>query len=147
MSAIKPPGYWDDFANVECELRAFIAQRGDALTMPNYVELKRSGYATLSYAISRNGAFEAVAERLGLEWTHTRKPQGFWADFSNLERELRVFVAQHGQLGIMPTSKQLLAVHRSDLVKVIYRCGGSRAVAERMGLKAQGRGRSTNRQR
>jgi hypothetical protein len=62
----KPTGYWDDFANLELELLAFIAERGTAGMMPTHAMLWSAGRGDLSAAMHRHGGVLPVAERLGL---------------------------------------------------------------------------------
>src|SRR4028119_1449322 len=72
----KPKGYWEDFANVECELLAFIQKHGTSGVMPTNTKLQKAGKSSLSFAIHKHGGCQSVAERLGL--TYTRKREGFW---------------------------------------------------------------------
>lgn len=51
--AQKPPSYWGDFANVERELLAFVAQHGIDRVMPTKHELKAAGRNDLYDAISK----------------------------------------------------------------------------------------------
>jgi len=75
-SSQKPRGYWDDFANVETELRAFIAEHGTDGIMPTVSELD-AGYSSLTYAIRKHGGISTVAERLSLKRPDTRKLKGY----------------------------------------------------------------------
>jgi|SRR5579859_1505016 len=131
----KPDGYWTNFANLEYELRTFIAERCLGERMPTRKELHNAGRTDLLQQIDRHGAY-TVAKYLNLDAPEPNKPRGYWQDFSNLERELRAFIAQHGQAGVMPRSEDLLAAERKGgLVGAIYRHGGIYEVAKRLQLE------------
>ena len=66
MSDVRPPGYWDDFANVELELRAFIAEHRVDASMPTIPELEAAGRHDLVAAVLRHGGYRQVAERLDI---------------------------------------------------------------------------------
>ncbi|MDE3090145.1 MAG: hypothetical protein KGJ80_12250, partial [Chloroflexota bacterium] len=131
----KPNGYWDDFANVERELRAFIVEHGAGGIMPNQGMLVNADRRDLIHAIRHNGGFSDVAERLGLELRRTRKFKGYWGDFANFEKELRAFITSHGTDGIMPSIPELQSAGRRDVARAVGQHGGFPAVAERLGLK------------
>src|SRR5438445_749981 len=133
----KPQGYWNDFANVERELLAFIEDHGTPGVMPTQDELTKTKRGDLKNAISKkHGGYPAVAERLGLEFTCTAKPRGYWSDFSNVERELLAFIKEHGTPGVMPTAAELAKAGRGDLTGAISNHhGGYLPVAEQLGLK------------
>ena len=59
-------GYWQDVANVERELRAFMGLYGIAGRMPTMRELQSRGANSLYGAIHKHGGFTALAQRLGL---------------------------------------------------------------------------------
>ena len=59
-------GYWQDVANVERELRAFMGLYGIAGRMPTSRELQSRGANSLYGAIHKHGGFTALAQRLGL---------------------------------------------------------------------------------
>ena len=59
-------GYWQDVANVERELRAFMGLYGIAGRMPTTRELQSRGANSLYGAIHKHGGFTALAHRLGL---------------------------------------------------------------------------------
>src|SRR5439155_25954266 len=52
--AKKQQGYWDDFANVERGLRAFIQERGTSGVMPTSEELGKARRGDLAAAISKH---------------------------------------------------------------------------------------------
>ena len=57
-------------------------------------------------------------------------------DFAAFERELRAFIAEHGQPGRMPLQRDLLAAGRADLMYALQSFGGSYAVAQHLGQAA-----------
>lgn len=60
----KPRGYWDDFANVERELREFIAQYSTDGVMPTRADFTKASREDLSNAIrTKHGSLKAIAER------------------------------------------------------------------------------------
>ncbi len=129
----KPRGYWQDPANVDRELLAFIAERGQPGAMPKQKELHQAGRIDLLLAITRGGGQRAVAERLGLRPADPRRAPDHWADFANLERELRAFIAAPGRPQRMPIAAELVAAGRYDLHYAVQRHGGVLAVAGRLG--------------
>src|SRR6266487_2676099 len=107
----KPPGYWDDFANLESELREYISGHGVEGVMPSQSELD----SRLRYAVGRHGGITVVAKKLGLNRPDARKPEGYWLDWENLRKELLDFIVSHGENGIMPTARELQKAGRIDL--------------------------------
>lgn len=64
-----------------------------------------------------------------------RKPDGYWKNFENLERDILELNVLRGQIGVMPKAAQLKQLGRGDLMKAISKHhGGYQSVAERMGL-------------
>ncbi len=64
-----------------------------------------------------------------------RKPDGYWKNFENLEREILELNVLRGQIGIMPKAAELKQLGRGDLMKAIStHHGGYQSVAERMKL-------------
>jgi hypothetical protein len=131
----KRQGYWNDFANLERELLAFIQENGTPSVMPTNEELKKAGRSALANAISKNGGYPVVAERLQLKLAFTSKPQGYWENFVNVKHELFAFIEAYGTPEMMPIQKELLGNGRSDLAYAIPKHGGYQSVAERLGLK------------
>ena len=127
------PAHDHDFATLAAELRAFAATQGKPDTMPMLRELRAAGRADLVWALQRQGGSHAVALRLGL--ATVRKSYGYWQDPAALERELRAFIAEHGEDGVMPSRAKLEAAGRGDLVTAMARSGGATAVAARLGLR------------
>ncbi len=132
-NAQKPGGYWDDFANLEKELRTFISVHVTDGVFPTYSELAKYGRTDLAYAVNKHGGFALVAEKLGLAFN--RKTPGYWEDFANVERELRSFIVTYGEDGVMPLQSELRNRGRTDLAFAINKHGGFPIVAERLGFK------------
>jgi hypothetical protein len=130
----KPHNYWRDPENVQRELLAFIAEHGEPGVMPKKREMEQAGRVDLSLAITRSGGQHAVAERLGLRPADSRRAPNQWADFANLERELRAFIAEPGRPPRLPTLRELVAAGRFDLHYAIQRHGGIGAIGRRLGL-------------
>jgi hypothetical protein len=138
----KPPRYWQDLAVIDRELLAFIAAHSEPGVMPKKAALTAAGRSDLENAISRAGGQYATAQRLGLHPADTRRPHNHWADFANLERELRAFLEEPGRPQGMPTLGELIAADRFDLHYAVQRHGGVRAVAERLGVQTASAQRS-----
>jgi len=130
----RPRNYWADFANVERELLAFIAEHGSPGVMPTARELADAGHGTLVEAITQHGGYFAVAARLNLDGKRVYHSPVYWQDFANVERELRDFLAERGTPTMMPTEHAFHSAGRDDLLHGLWLNGGSRAVAERLGL-------------
>ena len=131
----KQPGYWKDFANVEYELRSWITTHGLPETMPRLQILRQAGQTGLATAIAKHGGFPAVAQRLGLTYTYTSKPAGYWSSFANIEQAVNDFIEEHGTPGIMPTRGELRTAGWHDLEVALGKHGGSLAIAELLGLQ------------
>jgi Hypothetical methyltransferase/SNF2-related domain len=131
----KQPGYWKDFANVERELRLWITTHGLPETMPTQQTLRQAGQTGLSTAITKHGGSLAVAQRLGLTYTYTSKPAGYWNDFNNIEQAVNAFIEEHGTPGIMPTRGELRNAGWHDLEIALGKHGGSLAIAKQLGFQ------------
>ncbi|XWK90534.1 MAG: helicase-related protein [Phormidium sp.] len=131
----KPSGYWNDFSNLKHELLAFIEEYGLSGKMPTHEQLLKAKQSSISWAITKHGGPQLVAERIGLELTYTRKNLGYWDEFENLRDELLTFIDEHGTSGIMPMYEELQKAGRGDLKNAIGKHGGISVVAEQLGLK------------
>lgn len=131
----KPPGYWQDIANIEKEIRAWCSTHGDGQTMPGYANLMRTGDAELHGAIREQGGYEAISARLGLVYVPSRRPKGYWQDFANVEREIRAFITARGPDNVMPTRSDLDAAGEWTTATAIDAHGGFPEVARRLGLE------------
>jgi hypothetical protein len=65
--ARRPANQWADFAALERELRAFVAEPDRPQRMPTYGDLRAVERYDLCYAVQRYGGTKAVAKRLGWE--------------------------------------------------------------------------------
>ncbi|MEP0746839.1 helicase-related protein [Coleofasciculus sp. FACHB-501] len=63
-----------------------------------------------------------------------RKPNSYWDELTNLERELMAFINEHGTLGLMPRAIEFVKAGRSDLANAMRKHGGFQSVAEKLGL-------------
>jgi hypothetical protein len=61
----RPNGYWDDFHNVETELKAFVAEYGIDGVMPRPADLYSAGQSRLADEIRQHGGYEFFAFWLG----------------------------------------------------------------------------------
>jgi len=130
----RPPNYWNDFANLERELREFITEYGQSGQMPSENDLTNEGRWDLVVGIRRHGGAIPVAQQLSLHERRTRKPDGYWNDFTHLEEALRDFLSAQAMGNVMPTFRQLEESGHRDLIEGIKNHGGFFAVAERLGL-------------
>jgi hypothetical protein len=150
----KPHGYWNDFANVEAELRvvASVHGTGDIHKMPSLTDLHAAQRMDLVQAIDRHGGFETVADRMGLEFVAGKKKRaGYWKDWNLVASELSDFVAKRiqrqepsetsgGSKTIMPSQGELVRAGRADLSEAISDFhGGFAATAAKMGYKPRHR--------
>ncbi|MTJ48808.1 hypothetical protein [Dolichospermum sp. UHCC 0259] len=130
----KRAGYWQDFANIEKHILAFISLHGTADIMPTKQELEEAGERSLANAMNLHGGFPEVAQRLGLKLSYSRKERDYWKDTDNFKSELLQVVEQLGTPGVMPTHEQLTEIGRTDLIAAITSNGGWPSVARRVGL-------------
>ncbi|MDP9367433.1 MAG: hypothetical protein M3Q03_04005 [Chloroflexota bacterium] len=132
----KPRGYWDEFANLEREIREFASSLGTPNLMPTVTQLDEAGRHDLKNAIVKpqHGGYGPVAEWLGLRLTSQAKPSRYWTDFENLRRELLHFINTHSDPGLMPTRSELERAGRSDLAAAIGQHGGTKIVAGHLDL-------------
>src|SRR5260370_12945808 len=133
-STAKPPGYWDSVAHIELAIREFNEARGMPSAMPTGGELQKAGRSDLITVITNYGGFPVLAEQFSLTYTYTAKPNRYWSDFANVERELLAFIRTQGTEGVMPAANELGKARQSSLVLAIGKHGGVPAVAERLGL-------------
>ncbi len=129
----RPCHYWEDPANLEQEIRAFIEAHGADPSMPTAHDLDAAGRADLAGAIASHGGYGAVAARLGLRSRY--RPRGYWADMAHVDAEVRAIWRELGQPAQLPGMSQLAALGPPGLPGAIYRHGGARAVAQRLGLR------------
>ena len=85
-------------------------------------------------------AYEEVVQQAymkgssGIPARRTRRPRGYWEDFSNLEREILEYIQNHGTPGVIPKLSELEAAGLGNLLRPIRDYGGVVAVADRLKL-------------
>lgn len=130
--------------NLQYELHLYLQDSGaqSPYTMPKARDLRAAGRSDIDNAIAKMGGYPAIAELLGWSVPFSRRPTGYWKDFSNLQSELLAFIqlnSPHPQSPtssyLMPTQRELRAAKRSDLADAIERHGGFITVAEQLNLK------------
>jgi len=131
----KSKRHWDDFENLAREIRAFITENDLPDILPTEPTLRTAGHGNLVSAIRKHGGFPAVAKRLGLAYSLTQKPSGYWDDFSNVESALRQFCSDTQTIGLMPTESQLRANGYGNLASALRKYGGVSEVAKRLNLR------------
>ena len=129
-----------DFDSLTQALRAFVAAQGLPGVLPSRSMLRAAGPRVregddLVASIAQHGGWPAVAERMDLRLAAPRKPKGYWQTPGVVERELRDFIAEHGQTGRFPSHAELAVAGRTDLALAITRSEGAEALAARLGLK------------
>lgn len=127
--------FYDSFYNLAREIYAFVLEDGlgDMGVMPSTAALKKAGRSDLTAAIVKAGGMAEVSQRLGLQY-RVRAREAF-KDWGLFRKSLLSFMEQHGAVGEIPSSRTLSNFGRSDLYQAILHHGGSREVADRMGLK------------
>lgn len=163
----RPRGYWNDFKNLQAEMRGFLREYQSHFRdgiMPTQKELRALRRSDIVEAIQKHGGSAAVAERLGLAQRSPKKSRHYWKDWSLVEREIRAFVATRDgprkaidepELMVasreasqrllpksskqrMPSQKELRAAGRADLAEAITdHHGGFREVAKRLGYRSR----------
>jgi len=104
--------------------------------LPSWPFLLKHGRGDLAAAILHEGGFHAVAEHMHLpsaSMVHARKPNGYWQEEGNLEREIRAFMAAHA-LATFPSVSILRTQGREDLCKAITQQGGWKCVAATLSI-------------
>merc|ERR1712166_1083309 len=97
-----------------------VSEHGTGKTMPTKALLQSNGRSDLVGAMQLyHGGMEAVAGRLGLEMAQDYLPDHHWKDLEVVERELLLWIDQHGTPGTMPTKAQLLVSGRGDMAQGI----------------------------
>lgn len=130
-----PNGYYNSIDVLSKDLRKLAEDLGQAGVMPTSTQLRKSRLFSIMSAIDRHGGFFKVADLASLQTAHGRKPNGHYADFANVAREVVDAVKQTGALGQMPSSGELSRLGRSGLTAGIIQHGGFYAVASQLGLK------------
>ena len=132
-----PNNHFREFPPLQAALLEFVAEHGTANTMPTHSQLMAHGRSDLTGAMKRyHGGMEAVAGQLGLEMTQDHLPHHYWEDFEVVEREVLLWIDQHGTPGTMPTESQLHVSGRGDMAHGITKYhSGIKAVTAALGLR------------
>jgi len=135
-TARRPNGYYNEFEVLKRELLDWVSRSGAPGIMPTAQELKTASPPRndLVSAIGRHDGFASVAGKLCLKMSHSKKPDGYYDDVTNLAREVYAFVDQNRLRGKMPNAGQLGAAGQTGLVRAIVAHGGFWNVARDLGL-------------
>ncbi len=119
-------GYWQNWNNLEKELQPIITRLGH---FPTQKDLKKINFQSLNLGFRYHGGLNAVKERLGYQIE--QKPNGYWKDFENLEKELQPIITQ---LGHFPNDRELKNIGKSSVTYAINKYHGKfKAVKQKMG--------------
>lgn len=123
----KNRGYWQQWKNIEIELKAVIEEIGH---FPSQKELAEKGLSSLSVsAVKYFGGITSVRKRMGYE--EGFKPAGYWQNWNNVERELNQVI---DELGYFPTGTDIKRIGKKGLEAAIYKHhGGLNAVRKKIG--------------
>ena len=81
------------------------------------------------------GGCAAVAAKLG-RTKNLRKPRGYWNEIANVEREVRLCIAERRlEPGVMPSRPQLEELGRFDIARALEKHGGAAGIARKIGLE------------
>src|SRR3989338_2309788 len=118
-------GYWQEWKNVERELRKAIDKLGHFPTEPEL----RSRWGGLASAIQKYyGGMHTVAERLG--YNPARVQRGFWSKWENVKETLERIIQEEHEF---PTQGRLIELGHNSLPNAIRAHGGMNAVRKRLG--------------
>lgn len=141
---MRPYMYWRDFDNLRTELvHVLEAMRQDEEcelcegVLPSASQFEGIGRSDVVRAIRIHGGWNEVAKRLNLSSSSHAKE--YWADFSNVEAEIRRIIQENASSSrrkVMPQLTKLYECGSPGLYNaVVRRFGGSARVAKRMGLE------------
>ena len=121
------------FETVKIKLREFSVEHCGG-RQPRVRELIEAKRHDLLHDMRLYGGLIEVSNAAGLEPTddETRRPRGYWNEFSVVRKELQDFTAHYGFPGLMPTRDQLIRAGRRDLCYAITRHGGFSTVSARL---------------
>jgi hypothetical protein len=131
----KPIGHWTP-ETIESEVLLFVSEYGEPGIFPTGSLLRACERSDLENAFNDYpGGTRAIADRLGLQMLGG-KPNGYWENTDNIVNEVRAFIRDHGEQGVMPTQELLVRHRRQDLVNALYRwAGGQTVFAAMLGLQ------------
>ncbi len=123
-------GYWEDWNNIELELKPVIRK---IKHFPTQAELTKLGKSSLAMAIGKyHEGINSVREKLGYEVV--RKSHGYWKDFRVIKEQLEEIISDIGEY---PSQRHLLENGYSNLVSAICKNhGGWSKVRSRLGYEA-----------
>ncbi|MCP6719618.1 MAG: hypothetical protein KJI71_05380 [Patescibacteria group bacterium] len=109
---VRPQGYWQEWRNLERELRPFVEELG---RLPNKEELREKNLTHIEAAILKyHGGVENVRRRFDLS-TSNRKPKGYWKDICNVILEAEFIKSEYG-FDTLPSPRELSKLGHSSLV-------------------------------
>jgi hypothetical protein len=131
----KPIGHWTPEA-IQAEVLCFVSEYGEPGIFPTGTLLRTCERTDLENAFNDYpGGTRALAETLGLQILGG-KPNGYWENTAHIADELRAFVSEHGESGVMPTQQLLVRHGRQDIVNALHRwAGGLTNFAASLGLQ------------
>jgi hypothetical protein len=129
----KTQDYVDHPEQLKLDLLNFMVDHGKHHFLPDREFFESNGEIYLARAITTIGETK-VAKMCGLQFGE-RKESGYWYDFENLEKELRLFIIEHGIQGRAPKLSDLERHGKKYLLRPIRYFGGIREVANKMGLE------------
>jgi hypothetical protein len=132
----KPNDYYKEFEVLTRELLDWISRSGTPGIMPTAQQLREADPPRhdLVSAIDKHGGFPSVAEKALLKMSHSKKPDGYYDDVTNLAREVYAFADGNNLHGKMPTPGQLAKAGQTGLIKAIVSHGRFWRVARDLGL-------------
>jgi len=124
-------GFWKSFDNLKTELLPICSKLG---RMPSRDDLQKLGRIDINDAIkSHHGGYRKISKMLGYD-NLKKRPNGFFRDFSELQKELIPICEKFGR---MPTEEELDQELRKlglkSLERAIREHGGRAEVAKKLG--------------
>ncbi|MBX4196184.1 hypothetical protein KW805_01190 [Candidatus Pacearchaeota archaeon] len=126
----RPRGYYQDFQNIERELKEIAAHVG---YYPRYVDIRELGRTSLAAAIDKYyGGLNKVRKRLKYK-SHTTRPRGFWNKKGNVIREAKFIIINHN-LSELPNEATLRKMGYGGFTYAVYKMyGGIPALRKELG--------------
>ena len=111
-------GYWNNWENVEKELKEIIEKIGH---FPSQLELRKLKMSSLSPAIDKHGGTHVVSKKLGMTGVE-KFPKGYWQDEENVLSEYKKITEE---LGHAPSNNELCKLGYAGLSDSISKNYGS----------------------
>lgn len=124
----KPSGYWRNWDNLSQELLRIKRDLGHFPSASELIKLQLSGVSTA--IVKYHGGFRKVKEKLGE--SNSRKPDGYWKQWDNVEYELNKVI---NCLGHFPTQRELCDLDHQSLVYAISNFGGLNNIRKKLGYE------------